>query len=249
VEQQLVYQPVKKAGREALPGQVARQMLDLIESRQLEVGSRLPSLEELAEYLGVSRTSVREAMKLLDAWHVITIKHGVGTFVAGLARDALLIPFRVCAQRGERAMYHMHQLRQALEPYVAETAARNAKPEHIQKMEQALARMKETLDSPDEYMPADIAFHSALAEATGNELFLLIIYPIISLLHDPKYLDIQYPGGIQRGQPHHQSVFEHVKAGRAEEARQAMRTLLDVTRREIQAHYQRQAPGGAKGGA
>ena len=235
MDQESFYYPLK-ADREAVSGQVARRVLDLIHSQHLRIGDRLPSLEELSEHLGASRASVREAMKLLDAWGVITVRHGVGTFVSGLVKDSLLIPFKVSAERADHAIVNLHQLREALEPYIAASAARNAQPEHIRKMEEALRKMEQTLDNPAGHLPADIAFHSALAEATGNDLFLLIIYPVIGLLEDAKYLAIQFPGATRKGQPYHQRVLDFVKTGRPEQARQAMQDLLDITWHEIQSH-------------
>ena len=238
MDQESVYLPLK-AGREAVSARVARRVLDLVHSRRLRIGSRLPSLDELSEYLGVSRPSVREAMKLLDAWGVITVRQGVGTFVAGLVKDSLLIPFKVSAERAEHAIVSLHQLREALEPCIAASAARHARPEHIAKMDDALRTMGQTFDSPTDHLAADMAFHSALAEASGNDLFLLVIYPVIGLLEDTKYLAIQFPGATRKGQPYHQAVLEHVRNGRPEQARQAMQDLLDVTWREIESHLDR----------
>ena len=233
--EETVYHPVRPDGGD-LPLQAARQVLDLIESRELEVDSQLPSLDELSRHLGVSRASVREAIKLLDAWGVVTVKHGVGTFVAGLRTDTLRIPFKVSAERGHRAIFRLHQLREALEPDIAALAARNARPEHIEQMGEALLKMEQTLDNPRDYLPADMVFHSTLAEATGNDLFLLIIHAVIGLLEDTRYLTIQSPGAAERAQPSHRLVFEYVKAGHADEAREAMQSHLDVTWREILAH-------------
>ncbi|MGD8519204.1 MAG: GntR family transcriptional regulator, partial [Anaerolineae bacterium] len=83
-----LYRPVK-VGKGVLSERVAQQIIELIAGRHLPVGSRLPSLEELGQYLGVSRTAVREAIKLLDAWGVVEVKHGVGTFVADVPGQAL----------------------------------------------------------------------------------------------------------------------------------------------------------------
>ncbi len=231
------YLPLKP-DREAVSAQVARRVLDLIHHRHLEIGSRLPSLDELSDHLGVSRASVREAMKLLDAWGVITVRHGVGTFVSGLVKDSLLIPFKVSAERGEHAIVSLHQLREALEPHIAALAATHATPEHLKKMDQALRRMEQTLGDPDEHLPADMAFHSALAEATGNDLFLLVIYPVVGLLEDAKYLAIQFPGATKKGQPYHQRVFNHVKNRHPEQARRAMQELLEITWHEIESHLE-----------
>jgi GntR family transcriptional repressor for pyruvate dehydrogenase complex len=238
--EEIVYHPVRPDGGD-LPLQAARQVLDLIESRELEVDSQLPSLDELSRHLGVSRASVREAIKLLDAWGVVTVKHGVGTFVAGLRRDTLTIPFKVGAERGNSAVLNLHQIRQALEPDIAALAARNARPEHIEKMGKALVRMEQALDNPRDFILADMTFHSTLAEATGNDLFVLIIHAVIGLLEDSRYLTAQPPTAGKRALPSHRDMLDHVKAGRADQAREAMQSHLDITWHEVLAHYEKEA--------
>lgn len=227
-----LYQVVR-TDKAALSEQVARQILDLITTKRLVVGDRLPPLDELTGYLGVSRTSLREAIKLLDAWGVVTVKHGVGTFVAGLTEDALTIPFQVSVERSEQAIRHLYQVREVLEPAIAVLAAENARPEHIEKMQEALNRMDQSLTNPDEYIQADLAFHSALAEATGNDLFLIVIHPVIDLLQRVRRLAIQSVEDAERAQASHKMIFKHVKAKNADRAREAMLSALDETWREI----------------
>jgi GntR family transcriptional repressor for pyruvate dehydrogenase complex len=233
-----VYQLIK-SGKSALSEQVAHQILDLISSKQLEVGKRLPSIEELSSYLGVSRTSIREAIKLLDAWGVVTVRHGVGTFVTGMNPDALTIPLKVSAEREEEAIWKLHQLREALEPYIAAKAAENATHDHIKTMQDALRRMEESLDKPEEFIEADLDFHTALAEATGNEIFLVIIHPVIDLLQDARRIAISTAGSGRRAQSYHRLIFEHIKAGKPEEAEKAMKSHLDQTWGEIQPNIEK----------
>lgn len=226
MEESTMYQPVR-VGRGVLSEQVAHQIVDLIANNQLRVGDRLPPLEELGHASGVSRTAVREAIKLLDAWGVVTVKHGVGTFVAGLPEHALEVPFRLSAERSSETFAHLHQLRVALEPDIAALAARKAQPEQIAEMEAAILRMDRALGDPESYIPADVAFHTALAKATGNELFLLVIRPVIDLLADAMRLSEQTQGATSRGQAFHRTLLEHIKAGDAERAAEAMRAHLD----------------------
>jgi GntR family transcriptional repressor for pyruvate dehydrogenase complex len=223
-----------RSGKGALPQQVAHQIVDLITSRQLEVGRRLPPLDELAECLGVSRGAVREATKLLEAWGVVTAKHGVGTFVSKVGEDALMTPIKVSAERSDETFRDLHQIREALEPYMASVAAESAKPEHIEEMEQALRSMEETLGRPVENVEADLAFHSALARATGNDLFLIVLHPVIDLMQDMRLLTQRTPAANRRTVAVHRAILDHVKAGRAGEAREAMQSHLDHVWRVIQ---------------
>jgi GntR family transcriptional repressor for pyruvate dehydrogenase complex len=180
-------------------------------------------LDDLASFLGVSRTAVREAIKLLDAWGVVTVKHGVGTFVAEQAGDALTVPFRISMRRGEESIRNLLQLREVLEPGIAALAAENAQPEHLSEMKEALDRMDHALTTDtDEFDQDDMAFHLALAKATGNDLFLLVISPIVDIFHDLYHVVHRVPGAAARGQVSHRVMLEHIEAGKADEAREAM---------------------------
>ena len=226
MEESTLYQPVRP-GRGVLSDQVAYQIVDLIANDQLQVGDRLPPLDEFSSYLGVSRTAVREAIKLLDAWGVVTVKHGVGTFVAGHPEHALTVPFRLSAERSPETFAHLHQLRVALEPDIACLAARKAQPEQIAQMEEAVLLMDRALGDPEKYIPADVAFHTALAKATGNDLFLLVLRPVIDLLSDAMRLSEQTQGATARGQAFHRALLAQIKAGEADKAGKTMRSHLD----------------------
>lgn len=237
MDKSTLYQPVG-AGKGTLSEQVAHQIRDLIARDQLKAGDRLPPMDELTGYLRVSRTAVREAVKLLDAWGIVSVKHGVGTFVAEPGGDALRIPIQLSAERGKSAIRNLLQIREALEPDMAAIAARNASPENIIAIEQTLHTMDLTLDDPAKYVQADLAFHSALAEATGNELFLILIHPIIDLLQDTMGLVQQTPGAMMRAQTFHQELVKHIKAGpgHAQQARATMIRHLAQVRSDIHPH-------------
>jgi GntR family transcriptional repressor for pyruvate dehydrogenase complex len=224
MDKSTLYQPVG-AGKGTLSEQVAYQIRDLIARHQLVAGDRLPPTDELTGYLQVSRTAVREAIKLLDAWGIVRVRHGVGTFVAEPGRDALRVPIQLSAERSRSAIRNLLQVREALEPDIAAIAARNASPENIREIEETLREMDLTLDDPAKYIQADLSFHSALAEATGNDLFLILIYPINDLLQDIMGLVQRTPGAMRRAQTYHWELVDHIKAG-PDHAAQAKETML-----------------------
>jgi GntR family transcriptional repressor for pyruvate dehydrogenase complex len=234
MDKSTLYQPVG-AGKGTLSEQVAYQIRHLIARHELRAGDRLPPMDELTGYLQVSRTAVREAIKLLDAWGIVNVRHGVGTFVAEPGRDALRVPIQLSAERSRSAIRNLLQVREALEPDIAALAARNAKPENISAMEDVLHRMDLTLDDPAKYIQADLSFHSALAEATGNELFLILSHPINDLLQDIMGLVQRTPGATRRGQTYHRQLVEHIKAGpdHAEHARETMVRHLAQVRSDL----------------
>jgi DNA-binding FadR family transcriptional regulator len=230
-----LYRPVQP-GNETLSMQVAHQIADLIAHRQLKAGDRLPSLDELPKYLEVSRTAVREAIKLLDAWGAVTVRHGVGTFVAESPAHALTVPFMVSSERSEETLRSLLQVRQVLEPEMAAIAAENATAEHVKQMEEALLRMRTalSLNSPEEFHRSDLAFHMALAQATGNYVFPMVVRPVIYLLFDMFDFAYKIPGCAERIKRSHRITLEHIKAGRPTMAREAKRYHLDQLQFEIQ---------------
>lgn len=226
-------QPIKTS-KEAIPEQVATQILELIAAHRLEAGSRLPSIEHLAAQLQVSQSSVREAIKLIDAWGAVVVRHGAGVFVAESMQNALTIPLNVSANRSSRALLNLHQLRAALEPDIAAIAAVEHQPEHLLKLKRDLHEMDQVLVDPEAYIKADMDFHTALAESTGNDLFLIVIHPIIDLMEEGKRLASRSPGMLERAQDFHKRIYQHVKSRSAQQAREAMRLHLKQSWREIQ---------------
>jgi GntR family transcriptional repressor for pyruvate dehydrogenase complex len=215
-----LYQRVKK-NDEVLSDQVAQQIMSLIVDDQLEVGSRLPPLSELAGYLGVSRTAVREAIKRLDAWGIISVKHGVGTFVAEMPEDVLTVPFRIKAGRSGEAERKFQQVRKMLEPSIAALAAQNGSPEHVKDMEETLTRMYQALADPEMYDRADMDFHTALVRATQNEILVMIMRPVMDILRQT----IKAPDEINERltvYERHRAIFEGVKDGDPDRAKEAM---------------------------
>ena len=171
---------------------------------------------------------------LLDAWGIVVVKHGVGTFVAELPQDALSVPFRVSAERSPQMYRHLHQVRQALEPMMAYVAATCAQPEHIEEMKEAVRTMEQAPVASEEYVQADVAFHTTLAKSTGNPLFPIVIYPTVDLMRDLWSLPTQTQKGAETGLPWHRQMVEHIKNKNAEKARETMEILLDAASQEME---------------
>jgi GntR family transcriptional repressor for pyruvate dehydrogenase complex len=209
----------------------------------------------LAEALNVSQNSLREAIKLLNAWGVVVTRHGVGTFVSKGMEGALSFVFQqvsaISDDRGsgrEAALRDLHQVRKALEPHIAAIAAHNAEPDHLEQMEAALHSMDEALadttryDLP-RYLEADLAFHTGLARATGNDLFLMLIYPVSELLQESwRRLAMRTPGAFERAQVFHREILTYVRQKDAEKAQEAMVSHLDQAWKEIRSQLRAEQP-------
>lgn len=201
---------------------VADQISDLIMSGELDEGDRLPSERELAEEVGVSRTVVREAIKLLRAAGLLRVRVGIGSFVTLPSRNILEEPLSRFSTPERRKITELIQLREAIEPPITALAAQNATSKDIAKLEQAIEEMQANLTNPHEYIVADNVFHNTLAEATQNSLFQLIVHSIVDLLQESRRFAVSSPGAAERSSHHHRQILEAVKAKDVEGAQEAM---------------------------
>ena len=146
---------------------------------EYSINSRLPNEQELSESLNVSRTTIREAVKLLVSRHVLEIERGKGTFVAaipGLSED----PFGLEFVPEDILKEDLCAFRQILEPSVCRLAAENASPQQINDMKQIVKKMAQISErvskaAPDElvdiFIDQEIAFHTLLYKMSHNIIF------------------------------------------------------------------------------
>ena len=225
-----MYTPIRTS---RLYEQIVEQIEERVLRGDLKPGDQLPSERELAEQFQVSRTAVREAMKALREKGLVEVHPGRGTFVTGgtaqVVRHSLDRVLRFTQSGGAMELV---EVREVLEPEIAALAAERAQPEHLEAMRQAVAAMDASMDDPEAFIEADLDFHLALAEGTGNALIPLLIDPIVDLLREQRTRIFFVPGGAARGQYHHKRILEAVERRDPEAARQAMRAHLKQIRQD-----------------
>lgn len=193
-------------------------------SGQLPAGARLPVEEELSRSLNVSRTPLREGVKILQAAGVLDVRRGVGTFVAENARAALLQFKLIETQLGKASLREMVETRFMLERTAAELAARNRTEDEVEAIAAANERLKAVSADPaselDVILDADIAFHTAIYGATGNRL-IEILGCLVTELFRPWIRDsLQRAGGLAAARTH-EPVLAMIRLGNAEAARES----------------------------
>ena len=225
-----MYTPVQSS---RLYEQIVDQIEDRILSGELQKDDRLPSERELAESFGVSRTAVREAIKALTEKGLVEVHPGRGTFVTDGTINAVRHSLgRALQYRTDKAPGDLVAVRELLEPEIAAIAADRRNDEHLNAMRLAVEAMDDLMDSPQDFIEADLDFHLALAEATGNSLITLLIDPIVDLLREQRTRIFNTPGGPTRGQAHHKQILEAVSKGDPEAARRTMREHLKQVRED-----------------
>lgn len=160
-------QPLEAPRR--LTAQLVARLTADITSGKLAPGSRLPTEQEMIAATGVSRTVVREAVAALRADRLVVTRQGVGAFVA----DHVRRPFRVDFDEHSplREVLNVMELRTGVEIEAAGLAAERASAAQIKKIADRFAAIRSAIDRGENAVDQDFAFHTAIAEATGNPQF------------------------------------------------------------------------------
>jgi GntR family transcriptional repressor for pyruvate dehydrogenase complex len=215
---------------------VAEQIEQRILAGELHCGDRLPTERELAGQFQVSRTAVREALKILAQKGLVDMRPGRGTIVIDRAHEALqhslglVMRLKLGEVGGSR---NLVEVRELLEVEIAALAAERATEREIAALQEAVLVMDEHLDDADAFIAADNHFHEALAQATQNALILTLVKSIVHLLSEQRKQIFATAGGPQRGQMHHKRILAGVIGRDPSAARAAMRAHLHQVRQDV----------------
>lgn len=193
-----------------LPSIAAARLREMIVNTGMQAGDRCPSESELMRMFGVSRSTVREAVKLLVAENVVEIRRGRGTFVTsqpGLGRDPLGLHFA----DQNNLLLNLLETRMVIEPQVAYLAALRATPENIQRIEGILRTFEETPDITESHAALDIRFHTAIAECTQNDVLHRVLPIICESIREGYYETVTIEGSHQRARKSHMKILEAIK--------------------------------------
>ena len=163
---------------------IAAQIEEAILNKKYQTGSKLPSENELCKMFGVSRTSVREAIQILNVQGLVSIEKGRGIFVKNLSSESVtnsLIKFLEHRFKGDYSFDLIHA-RQIIEPGVAYLAALNRTEEDLKEMETDIENIKNNEGDPIKHGEYDMSFHMHLAYASKNKLIPLLLQPIHRLM-------------------------------------------------------------------
>ncbi len=219
-----MYTPVE---RSKLYEQIVEQIQGRIVRGELRAGDRLLPERELAASFGASRTAVREALKTLAQRGLVDMRPGRGTVVTDNTSDAMRsslgLMLRVSHLYSPSALV---ELREIIEPEIAALAAERATEAHLAALRDAVDTMERSLRRAADYIEADNRFHRTLALATQNPLIVSLVDSIVGLLAEQRSLIFAVPGGPERGQVFHKTLFDAIERRDIALARTAMRAHL-----------------------
>ncbi|MGA2820064.1 MAG: FadR/GntR family transcriptional regulator [Anaerolineales bacterium] len=236
--------------KRTLSESVIEEIASRIYKGELRPGQALPSERELCQKLQVGRTTLREALRGLQALHLVEILQGQGVFVASAPEaPAGLGPMGAALERESRL--HLAEAREIIEVEVASLAATRAWAEQVSVLGKLLAGMEAASQAGrrEEENSLHAQFHIQIAETCRNPVLTYLVGTLIHLLPAISASQVSIPGAAERAQQLHRMIFEAIRASDATGAREAMVAHMaheeDVTAKSFQ---KRQLTTRAQGG-
>src|SRR5262244_3691221 len=190
--------------------EVARQIERLILTK-LHPGDKLPAERELAEMLGVSRSSIRDAMRRLEMVGLVEPRQGAGTVVREVSHDALVSPLTNVIAHKRQLVGELLDFRKMLEPPMAARAAKHGSAEEVRHMDEILRRQDKRVRGGELAVEEDSEFHYAIALASGNSVVLKVMDVVMDLLRETRSRSLQSAGRPQKSLAGHRKILSAIK--------------------------------------
>ena len=200
--------------------EVAKQLERLI-LKKLQPGDKLPAERELAEMFGVSRSSIRDAIRSLELVGLVEPRQGAGTVVREVSAESLVNPLTTVLARQQ--ISELLDFRKMLEPPLAARAATHASVEDITEMEEILRRQDDKLRRGELAIEEDSEFHYNVAMASDNSVVLKVLDVLMDLLRETRERALQVEGRPQKSLAGHRRILMAIKRRDPAAAEDAMR--------------------------
>lgn len=208
-------------------------MYGLIRNGQLKPGDRLPPERELASRFGVSRASVREAMRLLDQKGLVVIRPGAGTFVTEDVVETIVQAFSSLLSETGDGAGDVFEMRLLLEPHVASLAAQRATGADMSRLRRILEEQGADIESGGTGVAYDTAFHFAIANATNNSALVAVTHAISGILSQSREDSLMSPDRSQKSLHSHLQILTAIESRDPEATRDAMHRHIAQIDREV----------------
>ncbi|MEU6640953.1 FadR/GntR family transcriptional regulator [Saccharomonospora sp. NPDC046836] len=214
---------LRPMARPRLYEQVIERLREYVGSSLLRAGDKLPAERELAQRLGVSRASVKQAIVVLEVQGLVEVRHGGGTY---LLRDTLdAEPVEELVER-RRRLPDVLEAREALETKLAELAAERRTKADLDVLEAALGYMREEIGAGGHGVEGDRRFHAAVTAAAHSSLMADFMRSIAEQITESRTESLRQPGRPSRSLAQHVAIFDAISLGDSKKAAAAMRRHL-----------------------
>jgi GntR family transcriptional repressor for pyruvate dehydrogenase complex len=217
--------------------QIADTLEQAIMRSEMKV-EKLPSEQELSKRFSVSRTVIREALKVLKERGLIQSRNGEGSYISKPNTDTISNAINRIIQLDNISNDNLHGIRLILETAGARLAAQYARPEDIEDMKSILKGMADGSLPPDKRILLDTKFHIVIAQASGNELLRMFVEVMTILLKDYMAKGMFGIAGIKNTLAQHRKIVEALEKGDPDLAEKTIRDHLVAARENVNKYEQ-----------
>ena len=204
---------------------VADRLVEQIADGRLKPGDPIPAERLLAETFSVGRSSIREALRMLESRGLIA-GAGHGAFMVAEHGNPLNVSLALLVEMRDGDLRELFEVRKVLEVEMAGLAAERRTEEDVERMRAAIEAMDLGIGSAERYIAGDLEFHQAVVAATGNRIARSMMEAIRDVMRRGLLSIYRIPGSPERSMEQHRQILEAVVAGRPDEARERVRDHL-----------------------
>jgi GntR family transcriptional repressor for pyruvate dehydrogenase complex len=167
--------------KDSLSEKIADRLLSLIKEKQLKPGDRLPPERELAVTMGVSRPSLREALRALSIMRIIENRQGSGTYITSLQPETLVEHLDFIIALNDQSFLDLFQARKILEVGLVSIAAQTIREDELGALQNCLDRTAKEIDDAEAFLRSDLEMHQHIMDAARNQILALFMKSINDL--------------------------------------------------------------------
>jgi len=224
---------LKPIERTSTASVVARQLLDELAKDDFVSGTRLPSERDMADTLGVGRSTLREAMAALDLLGIIEVRPGSGSYLKADSSQLLPQALKWGLMLAQPEVQDLVEMREHLELLAANLAARRASDEDVERLKGHLEQMRAPGASVEDVVEADIAFHLETAIIAKNTVLEALLESIRSLLRAWFDRTLRVEGTMKATIKEHEAIFDAISRRSPADAERRMRQLMQRADRRL----------------
>ncbi len=213
--------------------EVVEEIVRRIRTGELAVGQKLPPERVLADQLGVSRTSLREALRALESMGCVRSTVGGGNYINSVSPEHLALPFAAMMSQDKELAADIIQVRQYLEVHMASMAATHATKEQLARIYGTILDMQAQIEQGGNGIEGDNQFHLEIAKASQNKAFSIIIELLAGLLAESRQATLDIPGQPAKSVMDHFEIFAAIESGDAATAEAAMAEHLTKAQQNL----------------
>jgi GntR family transcriptional repressor for pyruvate dehydrogenase complex len=208
--------------RNVLSEQIADRILQMIKDRKLHPGDMLPPERELAVMMGVSRPSLREALRALSIMNIIDNRQGSGTYITSLQPERLVEHLEIVFALDDSTYLNLFAARRIVEAGLAELAAAKITDEEIDELKACLTRSLETVEDEELFLESDLELHNRIRVAARNSILSLFMRSINKLSLYSRRRTGEFPEVRRQTLIDHQEIVDALSRRDPTAARRAM---------------------------